>query len=231
MPEVLLAQQQYDQVLDILDGLGCGLLSTDADGKIGYVNERLASWLMYDKEELQSMQDADLVPPELREIFLSDVRQGEPDLRVRLLALQRKDSTTFPVLVFPQHYYDDYGEIDRWVSIVVDLGAVQTAKHIGYDGSNGLRSTLQRIAMELQSASLMADSSPRSALPTDHPDLAEVSSREREVLALLVGGDRVPSIAKQLHISPHTVRNHLKALYRKLGVNTQTELIERIRAM
>ena len=138
MPEVLIAQQQYDQVLDILDGLGCGLLSTDADGKIGYVNERLASWLQYDKEELRSKQDADLVPSELRKIFLSEVRQGEPDLRVKLLALQRRDSTTFPVLVFPQHYFDDFGEIDRWVSIVVDLGAVQTARHLGYHGSNNL---------------------------------------------------------------------------------------------
>jgi PAS domain S-box-containing protein len=231
MPEVLLRKQQYDQVLDILDGLGCGLLSTDDEGKIGYANERLASWLGYDKDELITMQDADLVPPELREIFLADVRQGEPDLRVRLLAIQRKDSTTFPVLAIPQHYYDEHGEIDRWVMIIVDLGAVQTAKHIGYRGPNNLRSTLQRIALELESASLMTEMAPPATIRLDHPDLAEASTREREVLMLLVVGDRVPGIAKQLHISPHTVRNHLKALYRKLGVNTQAELIERVRAL
>ena len=229
MPEQLLLKHQYDHVLDILDGLGVGLLSTNAEGKIGYANERFASWLGYDKEELQAMQDSDLVPAELREVFLADVRQDDPDLRVRLLAIQRKDSTTFPVLVFPQHYYDDHGEIDRWVSIIVDLGAVQTAKHIGYRGPNTLRSTLQRIALELQSASLMTDSAPAPTLPVDHPDLAEVSMREREVLMLLVGGDRVPGIAKQLHISPHTVRNHLKALYRKLSVRTQADLIERVK--
>ena len=45
MPEVLLRKQQYDQVLDILDGLGCGLLSTDDEGKIGYANERLTSYV------------------------------------------------------------------------------------------------------------------------------------------------------------------------------------------
>ena len=206
-------------------------MSTCYVWKVGYVNERLASWLQYDKEELRTMQDSDLVPQELRKLFLSEVRQEEPDLRVKLLAIQRKDSTTFPVLVFPQHYHDEFGQIDRWVSIIVDLGAVQTAKHLGYHGSNSLRSTLQRIALELESASLLADSTTSAALPTDHPDLAEVSLREREVLGLLVGGDRVPTIAKQLHISPHTVRNHLKALYRKLGVKTQASLIERVRAM
>jgi PAS domain S-box-containing protein len=231
MPDVLLRAQRYDEVLDILETIGCGLISTDGDGKIGYVNERLASWLQYDKEELLGMQDVDLMPEELRTLFLSDVRQGEPDLRVRLLAARRKDSTTFPVLIFPQHYHDEFGEIDRWVSIIVDLGAVQTAKHIGYHGKSNLRSTLQRIALELEGASLLADPTAKLALPLDHPDLADVSLREREVLALLVGGDRVPAIAKQLHISPHTVRNHLKSLYRKLGVKTQSDLISRIRAM
>jgi len=231
MPEILIEQHRYDTILEILDGLGCGLISTDADGKIGYVNERLANWLEYDKEELYVKRDADLLPPELREVFLEDAHQGEPDLRVRLLALQRKDSTTFPVLVFPQHYYDEHGHIDRWVCIIVDLGAVQTARHIGYTGENDLRSTLQRVACELQTASLMASRPGPALLPVDHPDLAETSPREREVLLLLVGGDRVPRIAKQLHISPHTVRNHLKALYRKLGVSTQSELIERVRGL
>ena len=55
--------------------------------------------------------------------------------------------------------------------------------------------------------------------------------REKEVLTRLVDGDRVPAISKRLHISPHTVRNHLKAIYRKLDVGTQSDLIERVRAL
>jgi DNA-binding CsgD family transcriptional regulator len=51
------------------------------------------------------------------------------------------------------------------------------------------------------------------------------------VLIRLVQGDRVPTIAKQLHISPHTVRNHLKAMYRVFEVSNQSELIERVRAL
>ena len=232
MPEVLVATEQYGQVLEILDGLGCGLVSTDADGVIGYINERLAGWLQYDKAELEGMHDAELIPSELRDLFLEDAHQNEgPDLRVRLLALQRKDFTTLPVLVFPQHYYDENGEIDRWVSVIVDLGAVQTARHIGYHGHSDLRATLQRIAIELQGASLAADSSGAVLLPLDHPDFENVSPREREVLSMLVSGSRVPAIASELHISPHTVRNHLKSIYRKIGVQTQSELIERVREL
>jgi DNA-binding CsgD family transcriptional regulator len=62
-------------------------------------------------------------------------------------------------------------------------------------------------------------------------ELADLSVREREVVALLMAGERAPAIAKQLHISPHTVRNHLKSVFRKLGVGSQSELIQRIRTL
>ena len=54
-----------------------------------------------------------------------------------------------------------------------------------------------------------------------------VSPREQEVLELLVQGHRVSKIAEALFVSPHTVRNHLKSLYRKLDVHSQAQLIER----
>ena len=47
----------------------------------------------------------------------------------------------------------------------------------------------------------------------------------------LIKGARVPAIAKQLFISQNTVRNHLKAIYRKVDVSSQVELIERVRSL
>ena len=41
----------------------------------------------------------------------------------------------------------------------------------------------------------------------------------------------VPAIAEQLGISPHTVRNHLKSIYRKLEVQTQSDLIRFVRGL
>ncbi|HEU5298313.1 MAG TPA: response regulator transcription factor [bacterium] len=50
-----------------------------------------------------------------------------------------------------------------------------------------------------------------------------LSRRETEVVQRVAGGRAVADIAAELHLSPHTVRNHLKSAYRKLGVHSQAE--------
>ena len=60
-------------------------------------------------------------------------------------------------------------------------------------------------------------------LPQEHAQ--RLSSREREIVEALGTGRRVKDIAQDLVISTHTVRNHLKAIYRKLNVRSQFELI------
>ena len=54
---------------------------------------------------------------------------------------------------------------------------------------------------------------------------AQLSSREQDVLHLLREGYRPRSIAEILHVSPLTVRNHLKAIFKKTGTHSQEELI------
>jgi DNA-binding NarL/FixJ family response regulator len=58
--------------------------------------------------------------------------------------------------------------------------------------------------------------------------LARLSEREREIVGALVAGQRVKEIAGTLTISAHTVRNHLKAIYRKLNVGSQLELVRKV---
>lgn len=55
--------------------------------------------------------------------------------------------------------------------------------------------------------------------------LGQLTLREREVLELLVLGRRIRQVAEALFVSPHTVRNHVKALFRKLGVHSQEALV------
>jgi two-component system response regulator DesR len=53
-----------------------------------------------------------------------------------------------------------------------------------------------------------------------------LTEREIEILRLAKRGLPNPQIAQSLHISPGTVRNHLSAIYRKLGVHSRHEALQ-----
>jgi DNA-binding CsgD family transcriptional regulator len=52
-----------------------------------------------------------------------------------------------------------------------------------------------------------------------------VSPREQEVVGLLLEGRGTSEMASRLSISEHTVRDHLKRLYRKTGTRSRSELL------
>ncbi|HHN77389.1 MAG TPA: LuxR family transcriptional regulator [Phycisphaerales bacterium] len=54
-----------------------------------------------------------------------------------------------------------------------------------------------------------------------------LTSREQEVLDLLILGKSVRVIADELGRSPHTVHDHVKSLHRKLGASSRGELVAR----
>ncbi len=52
-----------------------------------------------------------------------------------------------------------------------------------------------------------------------------LSPREQELVLALARGDTTELIAERLHISAHTVRDHLKSIFVKTDVNSRNELI------
>jgi two-component system response regulator DesR len=54
-----------------------------------------------------------------------------------------------------------------------------------------------------------------------------LSEREREVLDLIAAGSTNREIAQRLFLSPHTVKEHTSALYRKLGARNRAEAVQR----
>jgi DNA-binding CsgD family transcriptional regulator len=54
------------------------------------------------------------------------------------------------------------------------------------------------------------------------------TAREREVATLIARGLGNPEIAKTLVLSPHTVQDHVKSLFEKLGVASRQELVARV---
>jgi DNA-binding CsgD family transcriptional regulator len=79
------------------------------------------------------------------------------------------------------------------------------------------------------------DSSPEvmvTLVPAPRAEIASVllrlhglSSRELEVAQLLMVGLATDEIAKRLHISRHTLRDHIKAIFAKVGATSRSELM------
>jgi DNA-binding NarL/FixJ family response regulator len=68
--------------------------------------------------------------------------------------------------------------------------------------------------------------------PAKHRGAAEgLSARQQEVLQLLAEGGTNDEIARVLHVSLNTVKQHASALYRKLEVRNRAEAIGRAQAM
>lgn len=86
-----------------------------------------------------------------------------------------------------------------------------------------LESAVHRIAQELARLDL-----PGGPEGTATPPLSGLRPREQEVVRLLLQHLRVPAIARRLGISQQTVRNHLKSVFRRTGVRSQQELLDRI---
>jgi DNA-binding CsgD family transcriptional regulator len=99
----------------------------------------------------------------------------------------------------------------------------------GHDAAERMNdaATIQRVGRGLHALAL-AD-----ALSFLHeaniPGVEKLTTRELDITARLISGDRVPAIASDIYLSQSTVRNHLSRVFRKLGVSSQQELIEMAR--
>ena len=86
------------------------------------------------------------------------------------------------------------------------LGVSSTAIHKINDGKNYLTAEIQRIL-------------------EDDPPIPQLSPRQRQILNALVRGFTNPDMAKQLGISLNMVKEHINALYAKLGAGSRAEAI------
>jgi PAS domain S-box-containing protein len=95
-----------------------------------------------------------------------------------------------------------------------------------------------RVAVELSAVRLMngeqvvgvfglIEERPDDTTAAPHPHL---TPRQAEVLRLLQQGHATKQIAAELHLSTETVRNHIRRLFRALGVNSRLEAVAAARA-
>ena len=77
-----------------------------------------------------------------------------------------------------------------------------------------------RATLSPETAQTMVETANRPPLPG-----LDLTAREREVLALLVGGLINAKIAEQLNVSPFTIKSHVSNILFKLGVASRTEAV------
>ncbi len=108
------------------------------------------------------------------------------------------------------------------------VGQIERSFPRSLDRVHELELRLRRIGAELRAAGVL-DSMEMAPVLGDYPEMGQLTSRQWEILSRLLRGERVPTIAHALFVSPSTVRNHLSTIFQKFGVHNQAELIERLR--
>ena len=93
---------------------------------------------------------------------------------------------------------------------------------------NRLEAHLRRIAAEFEASGILLRVGPLPD-PERVPQLRALSLRQLDVLSRLMAGERVSEIARALHVSQSTVRNHLSAVFERFAVRSQAELLSLLR--
>jgi DNA-binding NarL/FixJ family response regulator len=108
------------------------------------------------------------------------------------------------------------------VLLMSSAGSVSmaTAKSIGAVGVIPKEWSLSKIGKAVQ---MVANGVPLEA----RGDPVGLSNREREVLGLVATGATNNQIAAHLFLSPHTVKDHISSIFRKLGVRNRAEAVQR----
>jgi DNA-binding NarL/FixJ family response regulator len=63
----------------------------------------------------------------------------------------------------------------------------------------------------------------------ENPKTGDLSARKREVLELVVEGLSNAEIAGRLYLTESTIKQHLRAVYKVLGVSNRTEAAKMMR--
>ncbi len=205
----------------LFDALSDGLLVTNDAGERTYSNAALDALVGGDaRMPLHSAEPPAFLPSELHERYRGHraaARRG--DTLSLEWSIRSSSGQLVPVAVktLPVQRNGAPSPV-AYLWLFVPLAGTADAR------VQALERALQRIAHEVDRVKTGAPEPPQAArLP------AELSARESEVVGMLLEGHRVAGVAEVLCVSPHTVRNHLKSVFRKLGVHSQAELIRFIR--
>jgi len=208
---------------DIPSGLDSARVTVDDRWRVAYIGTTAGSLLGRPPVELIGSSVIELTHPD--------------DLAPMLLAFARATTqTSIGVWVRLRHHDGSWRAVraapralgaggEGTLPFALLLAADEEAEAPGSIGDAvRLAGHLRRIAAQIEAGVQVDIAHPLGALIT-----SDLSPREWEVVSRLVRGDRVATIAAEMYLSASTVRNHLSAIFRKVGVHSQQELLARWR--
>ena len=212
---------------DVLESLPVGVVDTDPLGVIGYCNVLAARIHGSSPEALLGMSIWELI---LDEAEAEELRTTVEDAALLnttrpYVTVHRSltDSVPVPVAVLWSAKRDVAGSI-QGMSFVIQLQerffwARRLETAVGDVGQ-----ALSRLERLLGFSGQTSPPPASATQPRASVALTRLSLREREVLRQVLRGRTTEESADNLGISVHTVRNHIKGIYRKLDVHSREGL-------
>lgn len=138
---------------------------------------------------------------------ISKAKKMKPELNILMLTVYEDNQTVFKALCAGA-----CGYLVKKTPPARLLEAIKDA----YDGGAPMSSLIARQVIDIFKQT--------QGKHSEEADI-ELSSREKEVLTSLSDGNNYQEIADRLYISVDTVRHHIKNIYRKLHVHSQSEAV------
>lgn len=226
--------QQTEAENYFFGSLPIGYVAVRKDGIIAQINQSLAAALEFNQGDLVGRMAIEFpFDDPNRRVFLEQLDRRSTGLTGAYpLDLRSRTGNRVPVACFAVPYFDLSGSYWGSRGIVVPYGRVNELA----SGSENPTSVASRFISNSPppSPEVAGQGFLGTFTPTDNPFLAsllpKLTKRERDVVSLLMVGLRVNGVADRLDLSHYTVRNHLKRIFRKAGVNSQGQLLLRLNA-
>jgi len=212
-PESLRAGRAMSEIVRI--GWGAGTAAYRrmfAELLMPQANDEQVEWIC----ELQRRTTTPEIAARIMEVSGNiDVTARLPLVRVPTLVLHPRRDAMVP--------FDE----GRWIAAAIP-GArfveLDSANHVLVEGEPAAE-RFDKVVGEFLGWEREAPRRRAADLPVSSEELAMLTVREREILDLVASGASNQEIAEQLFISEKTVRNHLTAIFDKIGVTSRSQAI------
>jgi PAS domain S-box-containing protein len=202
-----------------------GVCIIDPQGATVLANYRMAEMLAVDHARLSSGRVWDFFDEETGEMLRQRLRQRAAGVReLYEFSFRRLDGQRRWLRTAGAPWYDQTGRYMGSIGMFTDITEEKQREELAAAGQPALGERGER-----PGSYLAGRWTQQAGHFSELTGLERLSRREVEVVRMLLLGDRVPVIARQLFISQSTVRNHLSSVFRKMRVSSQQELIVLLR--